>query len=171
MAQVAEKAPFVYDASLEDQEADAAFENPTPGNVLAVLVDVVPLGWMVQKAFKEGDPDKEVFKMDLIFQIEEVNQKGYRFTPRRRVTLSLNEKATFRKYFEAIVGRTATGDEQTGKTKVTPKSLFPYIGKTSVLLNLIQPPDSKYVNIDAITTLPKGMTGLDPLNYTRVKDR
>jgi hypothetical protein len=171
MAQVAEKAPFVYDASLEDQGADPAREAPEPGTVVGVLCDVVPLGWEVQEPFP-GDKNgksKEVFKLELYWQIEEMNSKGYRFTPRRRMTLSLNEKATFAKFYSVLVGRPLTEAEATGKAKVTPKSLFPLIG-TSVLLNLVRTPKG-YTNVDSISALPKGLAGLEIENFTRVKDR
>lgn len=161
---------FVYNPQYEDAEAPPARENATPGTVAAVLVDIVPIGFTMQEPFEKGGVAREVFQLDIIFQIEEETSKGYRFTPRRRLTLSLHEKATFRKYYEALVGRKVTADEESGKTKVTVKGLFPLIG-TSVLLELVTSPDAKYTNINAIMPLPKGMPTFQAKGYMRVKDR
>src|SRR5271169_472081 len=161
--------PFKYDASLEETEIDAAYENPSSGSVAAVLCDVVPLGLMTQKDPATG-VEKDVFKVDLILQIEETSSKGYRFTPRRRCNLSLAKRATLRPIYEALVGRAVTQDEETGKTKVSIKTLIGLIGK-SVLLNLGPSENGRYMNILGVMPLPKGTPAVQVENYTRVRDR
>jgi hypothetical protein len=168
---VSDSTPFVYDASLEDQEASAVYENASPGTVVGVLCDVIPYGFKIEKAMEPGKKDRQVFKLDLIFQVDEINSRGYRFNTRRRCNLSLFEKATFRPFYEALIGRKVTAAEEAGKEKVGVKTIIGLIG-TSVLLNLVPSPDGgKYTNIQGVMPLPKGMAGLDVENYVRYKDR
>ena len=159
---------FTYDPSLEDQEIPASFENATEGTTAAVLVDIVPLGFFEQE--NDKGVKKQVFKINAVFQIEEENQKGYRFTVRRRYSLSLNEKAAFRPVYEALVGRKVTTDEENGKTKLKVSDLINLIGR-SVMIKIVRSQDGKYDNVETVMALPKGMAPVGARGYTRVKDR
>ena len=161
-----------YDASLENVEAQPVRENPTEGIVPAVLCDIVPLGFMMQDPppGKSGK-SREVFKLDVIFQIEEENSRGYRFTPRRRFNLSLNEKSSFRPVYEALVGRRVSPEEEQGKSKVGIKTLIALIGK-NVQIGLAPSPDGKYMDITTVTPLGKGQAPVTVSDdYVRAKDR
>lgn len=158
-----------YDPANENMEIPASFENATEGTVPMVLVDVVPLGFFEQE--NDKGVKKQVFKINAVFQIEEENSKGYRFTIRRRFSLSLNEKSAFRPIFEALAGRKVTPDEEGGKVKISVRDLGDkFIGR-SVLGEIKRSDDGKYDNLGAVMALPKGMNGVTAEGYVRVKDR
>ena len=170
-----QKPAFEYDPSLEDMVIPGGFQNATEGSTAAVLVDVVPLGFMEQTDKTTG-VTKNVFKIDAIFQIEERREpkpgydEGLRFTVRRRYSLSLNEKAAFRPVYEALVGRAVTSDEENGKAKLSVRDLFKLIGK-SVLINVVRSKDGKYDNISTVSPLPKALAPVTAEAYVRIKDR
>ena len=85
---------------------------PCPaGTFCAVCIDVVDLG-MVQSTY--SGKTKKQHKVHIIWQIEEKRDDGKFFTPRKRYTLSLHEKASLRKDLESWRGRPFTDDELAG---------------------------------------------------------
>ena len=81
---------------------------PTPEGLWpAVCVDVVDLGM-------QETPWGPKQKVELYWEIEELDPKGVRFTVRTRYTASLNDKANLRKQLEAWRGRKFTAQELKG---------------------------------------------------------
>ena len=120
---VNEKPQFQYNAGLEDEVVAPSYENASTGTVAATLVDVIPIGLVTMKAMNAGEKDRDVFRITFVFALEERNSKGYNFTVRRQLTLSLHKKSTLKPFFEALAGRKITVEEETGKAKVTVRSM------------------------------------------------
>lgn len=167
---VNEKPQFQYNAALEDEVVAPSYENASLGTVAATLVDVIPIG-LVTMPGMNGQPDRDVFRVTFVFSLEERNSKQYNFTVRRQLTLSLHKKSTLKPYFEALAGRKVTVEEETGKTKVTVKSMAEELIGKSVLLSLVSSPGGEYTNIASVVPLPKGMTPPTIDAYVRLKDR
>ena len=131
----------------------------------AVCVDVVDLGLEETKWGKKE-------KVRIAWQTEatysdENTQKEKRFVVVSKYTLSLNEKATLRHHLEAWRGKKFTKEELRGF------DLEVLIGANCQLqiIHNIADDGRTYANIQAVVPLGKGMTKLQPLEYTRVKDR
>src|SRR4051794_3571047 len=76
-----------------------------------VCVDVIDLG-IVESEF--NGEKKKAHKVRVVWQIEEEQDNGKRFTAGKRYTLSLHEKATLRKDLESWRGRPFTNQELDG---------------------------------------------------------
>jgi hypothetical protein len=160
-----------YDPSLEDQEVAPSYENAPIGTYPGTLVDLIPVGLVTMKGMKPGEPDRESFQIKLVFAIEEKNSKGYSFNVRRQLALSLHRKATLRPFFETLAGRKVSQEEESGKKRITVKSMAHELIGKSALLSLVASPTGQYTNVAGCIPLPSGMKPpvIDP--YTRLKDR
>ncbi len=126
----------------------------------AVCVDVVDLG-IVKSAF--GDKPK----VRIVWQIEEQNEAGHRYTARKQYNLTLHEKATLRKDLEAWRGRKFTEDELHGFDL---EKLLAANCQIQVVHD-ISDEGTIYSNVQAIVPAPKNVAKLTALNYTRDKDK
>ena len=143
--------------------SEASYENPKPGEDRPVVCcDVVDLGIVTPK-----DPKfKPAHKVRFVFQMDELNSKGNRFTVRSKpYTLSLHERSSLRKDLLKDWG-----------VKLGPKELQKFdlesLSGRMAEVDLISVPvgDKVFVNIDSLRRY-KGDVDLTVENYTRVKDR
>lgn len=143
--------------SLEDK----VFIPAPEGLHSAVCVDVIDLG---MQATQWGEKPK----LDLVFQIEEINpETKKRFTVHSRFTVSLHEKSGLRKALECWRGRKFSKDEL---KKFDLEKLVGAPLQIQVVHNVVD--DGKvYANVNAFVPLGKGMEALKPLDYVRKKDR
>jgi hypothetical protein len=141
---------------------------PCPAGVhTAVCVDVIDNGLIAQEY---GGKKKEVHKVTLRWQVEEVNlEQGRRFSVQKRYTLSLNEKATLRKDLESWRGRPFTREELAGF------DLEALLGANCQVAVVHSPgrkdPSSVFANVQTVMALGKGMERLVPTDYVRERDR
>lgn len=134
----------------------------------AVCVDVEDLGIEVSDKYvneKTGQP-VEAHKIRITWQIEEpVMDDGRRYTTGKKFTLSLNEKASLRKFLESWRGVPFTqGDLSKGF------DVEKLIG-VNCTLQVLQTEDGKYTNVVNVMPPAKGAELLEPVGYTRRKDR
>jgi hypothetical protein len=138
---------------------------PAPaGAHQAVCVDVVELG-EVETEYKGEKKKKRMVK--LVWQINELNQEtGRRFAVARRYGAYLSEKATLRKDLQSWRGRPFNPEELRGF------DLEVLLG-INCQLNIVhkEVEGSTYANVEAVMPLMKGMPKIEPLEYTREKDR
>ena len=138
---------------------------PCPaGTFCAVCIDVVDIG-IVQSTY--SGKTKKQHKVNIIWQIEEKRDDGKFFTPRKRYTLSLHEKASLRKDLESWRGRPFSDDELSGF------DLENLIGAAAMIC-VVQAAVSGqvYANVTAIMKAPKGLAPPTPdPSYVRVQDR
>lgn len=135
-----------------------SFEIPSEGPVQGVCVDLIDLG--VVPGF-EGRPEH---KIELVFQVDEFNEKGdQRLEVRRRFTLSMNAKSNLRKFIQSWRGKPLT-DEEAGEFE-----LYDLIGQNAMLQIVHQPSDKggTWANIDGIMRVGKGAEKMEPENYKR----
>lgn len=130
----------------------------------AVCVDVVDLG-LVKSTFDGKTSERHMVR--LVWQIEEEDSKGRRFTPIQQYTLSLNEKAKLRQHLEAWRGKKFTKEELDGF------DLERLIGVSCQLQTVqnIATNGRTYSNVQAIVPLGRGMTAVRAEGYVRHKDR
>ena len=135
--------------------------SPAPeGLHQAVCVDVVDLG-MVTSQYGEKH------KVRLVWQIEEVDERGKRFLVMQQYTLSLNEKAVLRHHLEAWRGRKFTAEELEGF------DLEKLIG-VNAQLQIVHNLGAKggvFANVQAVVPISKSMTKMRAEDYVRVQDR
>lgn len=132
----------------------------------AVCVDVIDLG--LQKSTYEGKTS-ERHMVRLVWQIEEEDENGRRFTPSQSYTNSLNEKAKLRQHLEAWRGRKFT-DKELDDPGFDLEVLIGVNCQIQVVHN-IGSSKRTYANVQAVVPLGKGMTKMRPEGYVRVKDR
>lgn len=137
---------------------------PAPeGQYVAVCVDFINLGDTVEQYL--DNPPRLVSKGVLVFQIDERNpDTGKRFEPSVEKTLTFGEKAGLRKFLESWRGKAYTPDEA---KKGAP--LHKLVGQNGVVT--IEHKTSQagrvYARISNITPVMKGLTKIEPENYTR----
>ena len=120
---------------------------------------------MVQSTY--SGKTKKQHKVNIIWQIEEKRDDGKFFTPRKRYTLSLHEKASLRKDLESWRGRAFNDDELAGF------DLENLLGAPAMIC-VVQAAVSGqvYANVTAIMKAPKGLTPPVPdPTYVRVQDQ
>ena len=135
-----------------------SFEIPSEGPVQGVCADLIDLG--VVPGF-EGRPEH---KIELVFQVDELNEKGdQRLEVRRRFTLSMNAKSNLRKFIQSWRGKPMTDEE------AADFELFDLIGQNAMLQIVHQPSDKggTWANIDGIMRIGKGAEKLEVENYKR----
>ena len=140
---------------------------PAPQGVhQCVCVDVVDMGLQKQKFGNE--PERQVQKIRLIWQLDEVDEtKGRRFLVSKWYTASLHEKATLRKDLQSWRGRPFTSDELKGF------DLDNVLGANGQI-NIVhkQKEDGGIFGaVEAIMPLAKGMVKIGPVDYVREQDR
>lgn len=134
---------------------------PTPEGLWpAVCVDVVDLGM-------QETPWGPKQKVELYWEIEELDPKGVRFTVRTRYTASLNEKANLRRTLEVWRGRKFTPAELKGF------DLEALIGANCQINVTHKTTDDgkTYANVTAVVPAARGQKILVSPGYVRVKDR
>lgn len=141
---------------------ETQYELPPAGLHPAVCVDVVDEGF---KPTKFGDKHKVRF----VFQLEEKNTKGYRFTVSAWFNLSMHENSSMRQFLETWRGRAFS------ETELRPPGfdMESVIGKPCTLTVVHSNSSGKtYANIDGIAPHSNRMGApLQPEGYTRVQDR
>lgn len=132
----------------------------------AVCVDVVDLGIEVSDKYfdKDGNPTK-AHKIKIVWQVDELMDDGRRFIISKKFTLSLNDKATLRKFLESWRGVPFTAKDLSQGFDVEK-----LVG-VNCTLQVLQTEDGKYTNVSNIMPPPKGAQLIKPESYTRVKDR
>ena len=132
----------------------------------AVCVDVVDLGIEVSDKYfdKDGNPTK-AHKIKIVWQVDEQMDDGRRFIISKKFTLSLNDKATLRKFLESWRGIPFTAKDLSQGFDVEK-----LVG-VNCTLQVLQTEDGKYTNVSNIMPPPKGAELIRPESYTRVKDR
>lgn len=142
--------------------ADREYELPAPGLYPAVCVDYVDEGF---KPTQFGDKHKVRY----VFQLEEENAKGYRFTVSAWFNKSMHEMATLRKFLEQWRGR-PFGDELNRPPGFDLESV---VGVPCVLNIVHNSSGGKtYANIASIAAHSmKFGAPLEPQGYTRKQDR
>lgn len=131
----------------------------------AVCVDVVDLG-MIKSSFEGKTSERHMVR--LVWQIEDVDTKGRRFTPMQQYTLSLNSKAKLRQHLEAWRSKKFAEDEL--KNGFDLERLINVPCQLQVVHNLANDGNT-YANVAAIVPLGKGMLPLRAEGYVRMKDR
>jgi hypothetical protein len=142
---------------------ESTYELAPAGLHPAVCVDVVDEGF---KATQFG----EKHKVRIVFQIEEQNSKGYRFTVSAWFNLSMHENATLRKFLESWRGRVFAEAEINRPPGFDLESL---IGKPcAITIKHNESSGKTYANVDAIS--PHSNRLGQPLvsdGYVRKQDR
>lgn len=144
---------------------------PTPEGVCrAVTVDVIDIG-EIEKRFP-GKPMKLVHEVKLVWEVEHLMEDARRFIISRRFTLSLNKKASLRKFLETWRGRGFNDQELAGF------DLEKLIGVCAFLCvqhehgTSLDGVPTVYAKVSCATKIPPG---IEPIaisgGYTRVQDR
>lgn len=135
------------------------------GPMNVVCVDGVFLGHTVEQ-FKDNPP-KLVQKYVLIFQTEEINpDTGRRFEMAREFTASMHEKSGLRKFLGDWRGAKYTDADA---RNVQLHKTVGYPGLATIEHRTSQTSGKTYANLTNIMPLPKGMTPIQPLDYTRAE--
>lgn len=142
------------------KQPESTFEPAPEGLHQAVCVDVVDLGLQTTEWGTKH-------KVDLRWQIDAVNAKGYRFELRKRYTLSLHEKAGLRKDLQTWRGRKFTEQELDGF------DLEKLLGVNCQLQVIHNITDSgkTFANVQAIVPHNARVPKIAALDYTREQDR
>lgn len=126
----------------------------------ATCVDVVDLGL---RPTQHG----EKHKVRIVWQIEEKDERGRRYTASAMYTLSLHPEASLSKMLEAWRGRKFTDEERAGF------DLEVLIG-IPCQIQIVQAPGKDgriWGNVQACVPVAKGTVPIRPEGYTRQKDR
>lgn len=141
---------------------------PAPAGVHnGVCVDVVDLGLEPNK-FDTSKPD--VHKVRLIFEIDEENpdKPGERFTVATKFTLSINKKASLRKFLVPWRGRDFTEEEE----KAFDVEKLLNVPCLIQVLHNVGEDGTTYANIASVMPHQRGQRKIAPSkSYVRVKDR
>jgi len=138
-----------------------AYDPAPEGLHQAVCVDAIDVGM-------QDSPWGQLHKVELRWQIDELNPKtGKRFLVVQRYTSSLNKKSNLCKHLEAWRGRKFTDEEKTGF------DLEKLVGLNCQLqiAHRITDEGGTFANIQAIVSLTKKSTKIQPLDYERMQDR
>lgn len=142
------------------RQPESNYEPAPEGLYQAVCVDVIDLG---QQTSQYGTQHK----VELRWQLEDTNEKGYRFELRKRYTLSLHEKAALRKDLQSWRGRKFTDEELAGFDL---EKLLGVNAQLQVIHNIVD--DGRiFANIQAIVPVPPKVAKLTPKDYVRQQDR
>lgn len=132
----------------------ADFEQPPTGSHSAVCVRVVDMGTQDTNF----GPKR---KIHIGFEIDERRQDGQRFMAFYHANLSLHQKSNLRGMLESWRGRAYQESDDI--------DLAALIGAPA-MLTLVESENGEYVNIGAVSPLPKGMQPLRPAGDTVVFD-
>lgn len=143
-------------------EQDSKYAPCPEGSFAAACVDVIDLGEKVEQF--EGNPEKLVRKVALVYRTAEVNDSGEPCDVSKEFTLSMHERAGLRKHLEAWRGKPYSEDAiQQGVPlhKLVGQPAFLGIGhKTSKK-------GRTYAVIMSVMKVPNGMTIPPAKDYTR----
>lgn len=143
-------------------EQDAKYAPAPEGSYAATCVDVIDLGEKVEQF--EGNPEKLVRKVALVYRLAETNEAGEPFDVSKEFTLSMHEKAGLRKHLEAWRGKAYSPDaieQGVPLHKLVGQPAFLGIGhKTSKK-------GREYAVIMSVMKVPAGMTVPPVAAYTR----
>jgi hypothetical protein len=146
--------------------SETEYKNPPAGTFQGVLVDLIDLGQVKKQDMKTGETyERPEFKM--VFQLNELNSDGFRYLVSTwGLTYSLSDKSNTRAYIKGMLGRDLTESEM---ENFDAECLL----GTNCLITMIEKAkgDKKYTNIGGFAPLMRGMTPIQPLNYTRKCDR
>ena len=136
------------------------FEPAPEGLYQAVCVDVVDKG-PVETSFGVKD------MVEIRWQLDEKNSKGYRYEVRSRYSKSLGQKARLRQMLEVWRSKKFTPEELQGF------DLEKLIGvNCQVQIQHAPAPEGDvYANVTAVVPAPRGGVPIQAENYTREKDR
>lgn len=146
--------------SIVARAPETQYETAPEGLHQAVCVDVVDLGDITTEYGTKH-------KVELRWQIEALNAKGYRFEVRKRYTLSLHERARLRQELQTWRGRKFTEEELRGF------DLEKLLGVNCQLqiVHNITDDGRTFANVQAIVPHNAKVPKIAPENYTRQKDR
>lgn len=149
---------FIPEATNKDYE-------PAPaGTHKAICNRVVDMG--TQEVEFAGDK-KTVRQILLGFEIEGLQtKKGSSFAISKTMTFSSHEKATFRKYAEALMGRAFADKDLRGKKRLDAAEL---LGRGCLLsIAHIQMSDKISARVDGVLALPAGTKPGRPVNEPEI---
>jgi hypothetical protein len=153
------------DTIIAKADPGKTFAKAPEGQHQAVCVDVIDLG-MHEESFG-GKSKGLTHKCAIVFQIDEVNpETGKRFEIGKEFTVSMGEKANLRKFLGSWRGKSYTATEAEQGTPLHK------LGGVNALIQIehkqsTQNPDRTYANIISVSSLPKGMKPIAPLDYAR----
>jgi len=136
--------------------------DPAPeGLHQAVCCDVIDLG-DVEDTFAKSETPVYKHKIRIVWQLDCISQRNYRYTVMETYTASLHEKSKLRKHLTSWRGRSFTEEE---------KKAFDIEKLIGVNCQIQVVHNGNYANIQAIVPLGKGVETMTVLAYTRKKDR
>jgi len=135
---------------------------PPEGLHLAVCVDTIDLGEKVESF--QNEPKKLVHKIAIVWQIDEMNEKGKPFEVSQEYTLSFGELAALRKLLTSWRGKSYTNDEV--KNGVP---LHKLVGVCCMLQveHKTSGSGKTYAKVLSAMPVPKGMPKMEASAYTR----
>lgn len=138
---------------------------PAPeGTHNAVCVDVIDLG-LIERTYEGKTTNDPMVR--IVWQLEEEDEDGRRFTVGARYKLSLHEKANLRKMLDTWRGVAFSKDDLKDGW-----DLDNLIGAPALVTVQHNEREGKvYANVQAVTRLPKSMLRLEADGYTRKQDR
>lgn len=142
------------------RKPEHTFEPCPEGLHRAVCVDVVDMGLV-------PTPWGDKSKVQLRWQVEEVNTQGRRFEVRKMYTNSLGDKANLRKDLESWRGRKFTEGELAGFDL---ERLLGANAQIQVMHN-VTGDGGIFANVAAIVPAPPNAPRLAPADYVREQDR
>lgn len=143
-------------------ETKGPYVNVSPGRHLAVVADVVDLGY-------QDTPFGEKHKVRLVYETDETHpEKEWPLSLHERFTLSLHEKGNLRPRVEQILGRPLTNTEV--KQGFDLESIIGCSFEVAVVHREVG--EKVYANVQSIMPLRPGDAALAVSEgYVRVKDR
>lgn len=142
--------------SLTAKATNSDFELAPEGTHVAICYAVVDMG--LQEVNWQGQ-SKMQHKVWIAWELcDELMNDGRPFSVSNRYTLSLGDKAKLREHLNAWRGRSFTPDELQGF------DLFNVLGVPCMVTVTHSDGEKKYANIQAVTSLPKGINVPDRSN-------
>ena len=146
------------------KQPEEKYPTAPDGTWAAVCVDEIDLG-MVTTTFNGEENTRHMVR--LVWQIEELDDKGKRFLIKKDYTASLHEKAKLRSELKSWRGREFTFEELVAFD-------LEQIISAPCLLSIVHNIGRKggtFANVGAVMKLPKNIPPMKPEGYVRVKDR
>ncbi len=134
---------FTAKASTSKAQAD----QPPPGNHPAVLVGLIDLGTQDKRDFKDPNKSRAQHSIYLVWELF-IDEAKYLIG--REFNMSLNSKATLRKFVESWRGKVfAEGEDFDVRKILGAKCLLAIIHKPSG--------DRMFASVDGVSAVPKGL--------------
>lgn len=136
-------------------KSESNFQNPPIGNHVARCCAIIDLGTQMVKDFKSGadKPARKIrFSWELLNETAVFDEaKGpERFTVHSTFTFSMYKQSALRQMLESWAGKSFTDEQADGL------EIEGVLGK-SCMVNMTESKDGKYVNVSAVSGVPKGM--------------